>query len=231
MKVHAIIPARGGSKRVPNKNIRLVDNIPLIAHVIRILGEVPAISSIIVSTDSLSVAKIASESGASVPFMREKGLSDDYTPTHPVIKDAILKTSWISDDDIVLCVYPFAILLRPEFVKQALSVYVDDLLQDQYLVSIVSYQHPIERSFNLGPDSTLFPRFPSKLTRRTQDLDPSYHDAGQFYIGSTSVWLSHSAILTCARGFVLPRNHIVDVDTEADFEDLLLRWSIQKSTG
>jgi pseudaminic acid cytidylyltransferase len=228
MKIHAVVPARGKSKRVPDKNIRLLDGIPVIVHVIRLLKNVSRLSSIVVSTDSPVIANIALAHGASVPFLRSHNLSDDHTPTHPVIKDSISRTPWIDDGDIILCVYPFAVLLDPADLERAINTYLEESPQDHYLVSVVRYSHPIERSFHLDLKQNLIPRFSSELSKRTQDLSISYHDAGQFYIGSSLVWNSHSNILNRARGFVIPKKITVDVDTEEDFEELLLRWSLQE---
>ena len=221
-----MIPARGGSKRIPKKNIQEVAGIPLIGHVIRNAINSNIFQDIYVSTDSDEIASISLEFGAKTSAKRPKNLSDDYTPTRPVIADFIERHPKLNTDkSVVACVYPFAILIDSNLFRLARDNFEALKDKSRYLAAIQKYPHPIQRSFSLTPEGLLSPSSPGSLEARTQDLPAKYHDAGQFYFAKSSTWLSHKSVLATAYGFLIPKYSAVDID---DMEDLEYLRSLYK---
>lgn len=216
-----VIPARGGSKRIPKKNIQEVAGIPLIGHVIRNAINSNVFQDIYVSTDSDEIASISLEFGAKTSDKRPKNLSDDYTPTRPVIADFIERHPKLNTEkSVIACVYPFAILIDSNLIRLARDNF--EALEDQskYLAAIQKYPHPIQRSFSLSAEGVLSPSSPGSLEVRTQDLPVKYHDAGQFYFAKSSTWLSNKSVLANAYGFLIPKYSAVDIDDMEDLEYL-----------
>lgn len=221
-----VIPARGGSKRIPKKNIQEVAGIPLIGHVIRNAINSNVFQDIYVSTDSDEIASISLEFGAKTSGKRAQNLSDDYTPTRPVIADLIERHPKLNTNrSVVACIYPFAILTDSNLIRLARDSF--EALEDKsgYLAAIQKYPHPIQRSFSLTPKGLLSPSNPGSLEVRTQDLPTRYHDAGQFYFAKSSTWLSNRSVLANAYGFLIPKYSAVDID---DMEDLEYLRSLYK---
>lgn len=216
-----MIPARGGSKRIPKKNIQEVAGIPLIGHVIRNAINSNIFQDIYVSTDSDEISSISLEFGAKTSDKRPKNLSDDYTPTRPVIADFIEKHPKLNTDkSVIACVYPFAILIDSNLLRLARDNFEALNDKSRYLAAIQKYPHPIQRSFSLTPEGLLSPSSPGSLEVRTQDLPAKYHDAGQFYFAKSSTWLSNKSVLATAYGFLIPKYSAVDIDDMEDLEYL-----------
>ena len=216
-----MIPARGGSKRIPKKNIQEVAGIPLIGHVIRNAINSNVFQDIYVSTDSDEIASISLEFGAKTSDKRPKNLSDDYTPTRPVIADFIERHPKLNTDkSVIACVYPFAILIDSNLIRLARDNFEALKDKSRYLAAIQKYPHPIQRSFSLTPEGLLSPSSPGSLEARTQDLPAKYHDAGQFYFAKSSTWLSNKSVLATAYGFLIPKYSAVDIDDMEDLEYL-----------
>jgi len=216
-----VIPARGGSKRIPKKNIQEVAGIPLIGHVIRNAINSNVFQDIYVSTDSDEIASISLEFGAKTSDKRPKNLSDDYTPTRPVIADFIERHPKLNTDkSVIACVYPFAILIDSNLIRLARDNFESLKDKSRYLAAIQKYPHPIQRSFSLTPEGLLSPSSPGSLEARTQDLPAKYHDAGQFYFAKSSTWLSNKSVLATAYGFLIPKYSAVDIDDMEDLEYL-----------
>ena len=221
-----VIPARGGSKRIPKKNIQEVAGIPLIGHVIRNAINSNVFQDIYVSTDSDEIASISLEFGAKTSDKRPKNLSDDYTPTRPVIADFIERHPKLNTDkSVIACVYPFAILIDSNLIRLARDNFEALKDKSRYLAAIQKYPHPIQRSFSLTPEGLLSPSSPGSLEARTQDLPAKYHDAGQFYFAKSSTWLSNKSVLATAYGFLIPKYSAIDID---DMEDLEYLRSLYK---
>jgi pseudaminic acid cytidylyltransferase len=221
-----VIPARGGSKRIPKKNIQEVAGIPLIGHVIKNAIASNVFQGVYVSTDSDEISSVALELGAEVLDRRPSNLSDDYTPTRPVIADFIERHPKLNTDkSVIACVYPFAILIDSNLIRLARDNF--EALEDQskYLAAIQKYPHPIQRAFSLSAEGVLSPSSPASLEVRTQDLPARYHDAGQFYFAKSSTWLSNRSVLANAYGFLIPKYSAVDID---DMEDLEYLRSLYK---
>lgn len=220
----AIIPARGGSKRIPRKNIREFCGKPMIAWSIEAARESSAFDRIIVSTDDQEIADVAQAWGAEAPFLRPADLSDDHTGTVEVIAHA---TDWAQKErwalDAVCCIYATAPFIRSDDIRNGLA-----LLEEgdwDYCFTVTEYPSPIFRAFRETPDGGLEMFFPDKFTVRSQDLPEALHDAGQFYWGRPEAWLNHTPLFgPRSRPLRLPRWRVQDIDTEDDWRRAELIW-------
>lgn len=210
-----IIPARGGSKRIPGKNIKDFLGKPLIAYSIESALNSKVFSDVIVSTDDEMIANVAREFGASVPFFREANLSDDYATSTDVIKDAIRRANSSFSD--VCCLYATAPLITAEILKEAASEFKKD--ECKFLFSATAFDFPIQRAIKLDENARVSMFYPQFERTRSQDLEPAFHDAGAFYFGKKEAWLECSAIFAPhSKAYLLPRNLVCDIDTIEDFE-------------
>jgi pseudaminic acid cytidylyltransferase len=219
VKKYCVIPARGGSKRIPNKNISLVNSMPLIAITIENMLASKVFSEILVSTDSLDIAKAAEEAGARLPFMRPASLSDDHTTTLEVMRDFLNCSNFIDDGETVVCIYPTAALLNPDQIQSALQLFECLAGGNRFLISVAKYPHPIQRAMRKEAENRLRFVDQNQENSRTQDLDHHFYDAGQFYIASKRTWIDSTSVFHNAFGFVIPSHAFVDVDYP---EDLVL---------
>ncbi len=213
----AIIPARGGSKRIPGKNIRPFCQKPLIAYSIEAAAQSGLFEKIIVSTDSEEIAEIAHRYGADVPFLRPAHLSDDHTGTRPVTNHAIeYCREHFFEPEFNCCIYATAPFLQAKYLKQgleALKIQSDKL----FSFSVTSFPFPIQRAIALR-DGHVEPMYPNDIWKRSQDLEEAFHDAGQFYWGTTQGYLSDKAIFSSESiPVVLPRHLVQDIDTHEDW--------------
>lgn len=213
----AIIPARGGSKRIPKKNIKQFCGKPMIAWSIIAAKESGCFDDIIVSTDDSQIAQIAQEYGANVPFIRPKELSDDYTGTTAVIKHAIqwLQSSGKNPQE-ACCIYATAPFIQANDLRTGLAVMLSS--QSDYAFSVTSYPFPIQRAIRITQDQHVEMFNPELFATRSQDLEESYHDAGQFYWGQVDSWLNERPIFsTNSTPVLLPRHRVQDIDTPEDW--------------
>jgi len=213
----AIIPARGGSKRIPRKNIKPFCGKPMIAWAIEAAKEAKCFEDIIVSTDDDEIAAVAKAYGAMVPFKRPDNLSDDHTGTIPVIKHAVeWYNEYIKPLDYACCIYATAPFLRPSDLKQGLtSAQNNDI---DYAFSVTSYAFPIQRALRLSEDSRVSMFQPQYFNSRSQDLEEAWHDAGQFYWGRADAWISEKPLFSeRSAAIALPRHRVQDIDTPEDW--------------
>lgn len=213
----AVIPARGGSKRIARKNIKPFAGKPMIAFAIEAARASGVFERIVVSTDDAEIARIAAGLGAEVPFMRQTGLADDHTPTVPVVADAIRACDalgWTAQQ--VCCIYPCVPLL----VAGDIAVALAQLEQTgaAYAFPVTPFAAPIQRALLRAADGVTRPFSPEFVNTRSQDLEPAYHDAGQFYWGGRRAWLDGVDIHAHATTIVLPGWRVVDIDSPADWE-------------
>jgi len=213
----AVIPARGGSKRIPRKNIKSFCGMPMIAWSIGAAQESGCFDRVVVSTDDLEIAEVARGLGAEVPFLRPSDLSDDYTGTIPVIAHAIEWCREHGDDPLqVCCLYATAPFVLASDLRKGL-----DVLEDagcDYAFSVTSYAFPIERALHINSAGRIKMIYPQHFHTRSQDLEEAYHDAGQFYWGRTEAWLTGKIIFSPdAAPVVLPRHRVQDIDTAEDW--------------
>jgi pseudaminic acid cytidylyltransferase len=214
----AVIPARGGSKRIPRKNIKNFGGLPIIAWSIRAAIDSQCFDRIIVSTDDAEIADVAKAHGAEVPFMRPANLSDDHTGTIPVVAHAI---GWQNQHGQtateVCCLYATAPFIQAADLQDGLA-----LLQNSntdYAFSVTSYAFPIQRAIRITSDQRVLMFQPDQFNIRSQDLPEAWHDAGQFYWGQAHAWLAGKPLFSQGSAPVLlPRYRVQDIDTAADWE-------------
>ena len=214
----AIIPARGGSKRIPRKNIKLFGGLPMIAWSIRAVQASACFDRIIVSTDDDEIADVAKAYGAEVPFVRPAALSDDHTGTIPVVAHAIAWHNTHADKvSDACCIYATAPFVQPSDIAQGYEV-----LQNSgadYAFSVTSYAFPIQRAIRITPNQRVAMLQPEHFNTRSQDLVEAWHDAGQFYWGHAQAWLTQQPLFTeVAAPVPIPRFRVQDIDTPEDWE-------------
>lgn len=214
----AVIPARGGSKRIPRKNIRAFCGKPMLAWAIEAALESQCFDRIVVSTDDEEIASKARDCGAEVPFLRPLELSDDYTGTIPVVAHAI-RTLQLQDasPDRVCCIYATAPFLQGADLSRGLKALEES--GADYAFSVTRYEFPIQRAFRIADSGRVEMFYPKHFNTRSQDLEAAYHDAAQFYWGWTDAWLSARTIFSrAAVPVILPHHRVQDIDTQEDWE-------------
>jgi pseudaminic acid cytidylyltransferase len=213
----AVIPARGGSKRIPRKNIRPFAGRPMIAHAIDAALASELFSHVVVTTDDDEIASLAAAAGAEVPFRRPGELADDHTPTVPVVAHAVKACESIGwSVDAACCIYPGVPFLEPADLVEAWALLVGS--GRPYCLPVAEFPSRIQRGLRRASDSGLSPFFPEHELTRTQDLDPAFHDAGQFYWGWKASWLTQPRLHSGSAGYVVPSWRVVDIDTPDDWE-------------
>lgn len=227
----AVIPARGGSKRIPRKNIRPFNGIPLLIRTLTTVLDSEVFDSVVVSTDDPEIADIARRFGALVPFVRPTYLSDDWTGTAPVIAHALTEaTPEFGPFGAVCGIYPGAVLMEAEDYAASSELVAEAVVHDAVVATVVRYGHPIQRALRSGAGGILEPREgQGVLAARTQDLEPMWHDAGQFYWASPSRWSAARPLLSAVVPFEVPEWRVQDIDTEDDWSRAQMIHSIVRS--
>lgn len=225
MKNVAIIPARGGSKRIIGKNIRLFHNKPMISWAINIAQNSGCFEKIIVSTDCEKIAELCKSLGAEVPFLRPKNISDDYTSVIDVIRHAI--EFFKSKDEfyeLVTLIYPTAPLMKVSDLEKAIKL----IGEYDFSMSVALYPYPIHRALFLENQSNTIQMLEkSNFMKRSQDLKDCYHDAGQFIVGKTNSWLTKKPIVDGKTlPITVPRIRVQDIDDEEDWNEAELKFSL-----
>jgi pseudaminic acid cytidylyltransferase len=228
-KVVAIIPARGGSKRIPNKNIKLFAGQPIISYSIRVARETGLFDRVIVSTDSLEISTIAIEYGAEVPFLRPAELANDFAGTAEVVCHAV---EWLAKEGMqpkfICCIYATAPFIQASYLKQG----YDKLLSSDAtsVFSVTTYPYPIYRSLKVTEDDRIKMMWPEYANIRSQDLTEAYHDAGQFYWANTEKFMKEKALFAKdSLPVILPRYLVQDIDTLEDWETAEKMFTVIKS--
>lgn len=213
----AVIPARGGSKRIPRKNIKSFDGKPMIAWAIDIAKASKQFEHIIVSSDDAEIISIANEYGASTPFIRPPDLSDDLSPTVPVIAHAVEECNKIGlSAKYVCCIYPgVPFMLADDLID---AYYLLKSTNSDFVYPVTEYPHPTQRAMRkLSNNKMQFIDSTCEM-KRTQDLEPLFHDAGQFYWGKASAWTKQKKMHSDGIGMVIPSWRVVDIDTIDDWK-------------
>lgn len=224
MKV-AIIPARGGSKRIPRKNIKIFCEKPMIAYSIEAAIKSKLFDRVIVSTDDEEIAEVAKQYGAEVPFMRPPELSDDHTATIPVIAHAIAELHKEGPVEIACCIYATAPFIRVQYLQEAYETLIES--KSLYSFSATSFSFPIQRAIKINDQHQVEMFQPENFTTRSQDLEEAYHDAGQFYFGTSEAWLNSEPIFSKhSTAVILPRHLVQDIDTLEDFRRAELMFKV-----
>ena len=226
-----IIPARGGSKRIPKKNIKKFFGRPMIAWSIEAAQKSKIFSRIIVSTDDDEIAAIANSLGADVPFMRPQELADDYTSTGDVMAHAC---RWIVDEgmspEVICCLYPTAPFIQSSDLEQALAIMATG--NWEYVFTVGEYASPVFRSFTQDPAGGVKMLFPECFETRSQDLDNVYHDAGMFYMGMLDAWIMGARVLDKhAIPMKIPSWRVQDIDTPEDWRRAELMYQVLMKNG
>ncbi|MCW7752396.1 pseudaminic acid cytidylyltransferase [Desulfobotulus sp. H1] len=214
----AIIPARGGSKRIPGKNIRPFAGKPMIAHSIEAAIHSGLFDHIIVSTDSPEIATTARQYGAETPFVRPAELSGDHTPTAPVLQHCL---QWLEKKttvpDYACCIYATAPLIQPCFIKKGYEIITASKVSSVF--SVTDYAASVFRALRLTKDGHLAMFWPEHELTRSNDLPEAFHDAGQFYWFDCRKFMEHPKLYTDdALPVLLPRHLVQDIDTEEDWQ-------------
>ncbi len=214
----AIIPARGGSKRIPRKNIKDFCGKPMIVWSIEAAKQSRCFDRILVSTDDAEIAAVAQTHGAEVPFMRPPELSDDHTGTTPVIAHAIEWQNAHGEAACeVCCIYATAPFIQLTDIQRGLQLLHRS--GADYAFSVTSYAFPIQRAIRITPEQRVEMFQPEHFNTRSQDLEEAWHDAGQFYWGKAEAWLAHKPLFSkSAAPVVLPRHRVQDIDTLDDWK-------------
>jgi pseudaminic acid cytidylyltransferase len=216
MSTLAIIPARGGSQRIPGKNIKDFLGKPIIAYSIETALKSGLFDEVMVSTDNKEIAEVAKKYGASVPFYRSQKNSDNYATTSDVIEEVV--SHYIDLDrefELFCCIYPTAPLITVERIKEAYELLVQNNFDSVFPVTRFGY--PIFRALKIE-NTKVSMIWPENLNKRSQDLMPAYHDAGQFYWMYSKIFLKKKAIFTDHSGaVVLPEGEVQDIDNEEDW--------------
>ena len=228
----AIIPARGGSKRIPRKNIKPFCGKPMIAWSIEAALTSGCFDHIIVSTDDSEIAEVAIANGAELPFMRPPELSDDHTGTTPVIAHAV---DWANHNmgtvDHACCIYATAPFVLATDLRRGFELL--QLHGAEYAFSVTSYTFPIQRAVKITNAHRIEMFTPEHFQSRSQDLEEAFHDAGQFYWGKAQAWLQGKPLFSeHATPVKLPRHRVQDIDTLEDWERAAwLFRAMQAQTG
>lgn len=214
----AVIPARGGSKRIPRKNIRMFCGKPIIAYSIEAAQQTKLFDHVVVSTDDEEIASVARECGATTPFVRPKEIADDFTGTNAVVKHAVTWFNSQSNDVThACCLYATAPLVQPRFISEGLEVLCRS--DAAFAFSVTSYAFPIQRAVRIAPDGRVDAMYPEHRMTRSQDLELAYHDAGQFYWGTARAFLEDLPVFAPhSIGVILPRHLVQDIDTLEDWD-------------
>ncbi|MGL4827449.1 MAG: pseudaminic acid cytidylyltransferase [Vibrionaceae bacterium] len=216
MKI-AIIPARGGSKRIKNKNIKLFNGKPIIAYSIAAAQLSGCFDKIFVSTDDPAIAGVAKQYGAQVPFLRPAALADDFATTADVMQHALM---WCNEQSLrveaACCIYATAPFLTPEALQEGNARLAEG--DCEYVFAAAQFSSPIWRSFALDEQKRASMFFPEHLNTRSQDLPCAFFDAAQFYWGTARALLEKKPMFAAhAKAIVLPQTHVQDIDTMDDW--------------
>lgn len=222
-----VIPARGGSKRIPRKNIKKFLGKEMIRYAIDVARASRIFEHVIVSTDDPEIARVSRDCGAKTPFQRPACISDDHTTTVDVIAHAIYECRRMGlCVQNVCCIYPCVPFLRPSDLQRALKVLDDG--GAEYVFPVAEFPSPVQRALKMGVDSKLTPFFPKYSDVRTQDLEGAFYDVGQFYWGLERAWLDKKNIHCNGVGVLIPSERAIDIDTESDWYRAELMYKVLK---
>jgi N-acylneuraminate cytidylyltransferase len=226
----AIITARSGSKRIPKKNIKDFFGKSIIAYSIEAAIGSKIFDEVMVSTDSDEIADIARKYGAKIPFMRSKKNSDDFSTTADVIYEVLTEYKKINQEfDIACCIYPTAVFVNEKKLTEAYKKLVD--FGADSLVPVVKFSFPIQRSLKIE-DNLLQFIWPENMNKRSQDLQPSYHDCGQFYFLNVKKFLEQKMLFTKNTvAFEISESEVQDIDNEEDWKIAEIKYQILQQNG
>ena len=213
----AVIPARGGSKRIPRKNIKMFHGRSILSWSIEAALSSKCFGQVIVSTDDEEIAEVARTCGATVPFTRPAELSGDHVATIPVVAHAL---NWLRQNgcapEFVCCIYATAPFLTAEDIRNGFDLI--KTTRGDYVFPVTTFDFPIQRAIRVRETGQVEMFQPEHFSTRSQDLEEAYHDAGQFYWGNSAAWAAGTPIFSRnARPLKIPRSRAQDIDTEEDW--------------
>lgn len=225
-KTIAIITARGGSKRIPRKNIKAFCGKPIIAYAIQAAIDSKIFDEVMVSTDSEEIAEIARKYGATVPFMRSEKNSDDYATTEDVIMEVVNQYKELGKEyEYVCCLYPTTPFITSEILQKASMIMERE--RPAVVIPIVQFSYPPQRCFIIDEKGYAKFKYPEYVQTRSQDLEKQYHDAGQFYIYNVEKLFAHRGIIEDDfMPIVLPEICVQDIDTVDDWKMAELKYRL-----
>lgn len=228
MSCVAIIPARGGSKRIPRKNLAPFDGVPMIVRSIRTVLDSGLFDQVVVSTDDAEIAEVARAHGAQVPFMRPAALADDFTGTAAVIVHALQQ---LPAFDFACCVYATAPLLQVRYLREGFEL-LERHSDKSFAFSVCDFGFPVQRALTLDGQGALTAMYPEFRNTRSQDLPEAFQDAGQFYWGRSEAWLRGEVLYSPASlPVMLPRHLVQDIDTPQDWKRAEYLYAALKAGG
>ncbi len=227
MKKIAIITARGGSKRIPHKNMLPFLGKPIIAYSIEAALSSGEFDEVMVSTDDEDIAKIAREYGASVPFMRSERTANDFASTADVLFEVLDEYEKRGEHfDVLCCIYPTAVFITDKKIKEAMGKLVNSDFDT--LLPVVKFSYPVQRSLVKNGEGLEF-KYPEYIDARSQDLEPHFHDAGQFYIMKTEDFKRNREIMKGKiMPYELPEMEVQDIDTMSDWHIAEIKFQAMK---
>jgi pseudaminic acid cytidylyltransferase len=225
----ALIPARGGSKRIPGKNIKNFLGKPIISYVIETALESELFDEVMVSTDDEQIAGIGRAAGAEVPFMRSAENADDYATTADVIGEVLQEYEQMKNRsfDRVCCIYPTAVLTDTQALKDGYELLASS--EADAVMPVVAFGYPVWRGLQINEDSDIAFKWPEMEEQRTQDLDKVYHDAGQWYWLAVDSFLHSKSLFHNAKAIVKNEMEVQDIDTLDDWELAKMKYRLKKS--
>jgi N-acylneuraminate cytidylyltransferase len=224
IKTLAIIPARGGSKRIPHKNIRPFMGQPVIGYPITAAIKADCFNEVMVSTDDTEIAEVAKSFGAVVPFMRSEKNANDHATTADVLLEVLEEYKKLDKYfDYCCCIYPVTPLINAEILKDTMNKIIESGVDS--LMPVIRYSHPIQRALQIDSQDRLSFICPENAMKRTQDLSPSFHDAGQFYCFKVNEFLLNKKLVTDSTSAIeIPEKHVQDIDNEEDWKLAELKY-------
>lgn len=214
----AVIPARGGSKRVPRKNVRPFAGKPMLAWSVAAALDSGLFDRVLVTTDDAEIAAVAEAAGAVAPFLRPAELSGDFVPARPVICHALLEAERLYGQAVThaCCILATAPFVRPADLRAAYETLVSGPWS--FVLTVTPFPAPVQRAFRRTARGGLEMLYPEHRLTRSQDLEETFHDAGQFYWGTREAFLSDLPMFgPDSAPLVLPRDRVIDIDTEEDW--------------
>ena len=221
---YCIIPARGGSKRIPRKNIKIFHGKPLICWPIKAAIESKCFDQIVVSTDDEEIANISRKAGAAVPFLRPSELANDFSGSRDVITHAIRELH-IQPNDLVCCLNGNAAFAQGTDISEAITI-LEKSIKGTCVFAATSFEFPIQRAIKLDKSGYSSCIDESMFTRRSQDLEEYYHDAGQFMLSTANTWQKENNMFNVGRPLIIPRWRNQDIDTIEDWKQAELLFTL-----
>lgn len=228
MKSLCIIPARGGSKRIPGKNIKMFCGKPIIAYSIEAALKSDLFDEIMVSTDNQEIAEIAKSYGANIPFLRSEKNANDFAGLAEVMIEVVdMYSDRGQSFDFLCCILPTAPFITQENLKRSKEMLNTDKFD--CIFPVVEYSYPIQRSLKIE-DGYIKMNWPENLSKRSQDLDSTYHDSGQFYFINNDTLLKEKKLFTKKSGSIILNNlEVQDIDTDTDWKLAELKYQLINS--